>query len=77
MCLAGVLVATGIALLAGHRTPTVATSDAQAADDSGAPDSTPLGLTEDGDAGITAHWVATENALPGTSKWRITGAPDR
>ena len=76
ICLAGVLVATGIALLAGRHTPTVAASDGQGAGDSGSPDSSgPLGLTQEGDAGTTAYWVATENALPGTTKWRITGAP--
>lgn len=76
ICLAGVLVATGIALLAGRHTSTVPASDAQAAGDSGSPDSGgPLGLTSDGADGITASWVATENALAGTTKWQITGAP--
>jgi hypothetical protein len=72
ICLAGVVVATGIALLAGHRPASVSAAlapDPVASSVAGGP---PNQLTTEG---TTASWVQTENQLPGTRNWRITGAP--
>jgi hypothetical protein len=76
ICLTGVLVATGIALLAGHHPLAVTAADTPAADGGSASDTGgPLGLTQQGPDGVTAGWVATENALAGSTNWRITNAP--
>ncbi len=76
ICLAGVLVATGIALLAGHHSLGVTPADTPVVDGGGASDTGgPLGLTQQGQDGVTASWVAQENALPGSANWRITKPP--
>jgi hypothetical protein len=76
ICLTGVLVATGIALLAGHRPQPVSATATQGVGGGGPSDtSSPLALTQEGADGVTANWVTVENALQGTSNWRITNAP--
>lgn len=78
ICLTGVLIATGIALLAGHHplAVTAASGGGPATGGDAASDSPgPLGLTQEDADGVTARWVATENALSGSTNWQITGAP--
>ncbi|HEY0803608.1 MAG TPA: N,N-dimethylformamidase beta subunit family domain-containing protein, partial [Pseudonocardiaceae bacterium] len=76
LCLTGVLVATGIALLAGHRPSPVSAAAVPATGDTSA-GGDPAGPAQQGQSqyGITANWVSTENALPGTANWRITKPP--
>src|SRR5882724_13583787 len=73
ICLTGVLVATGIALLAGHHPASV--SAALAPTGSSVAAAAPNRLTQQTADGTTASWVETENQLPGSGNWRITGAP--
>jgi hypothetical protein len=68
ICLTGVLVATGIALLAGHRPVPVSAAAAPVS-------SVPNRLTQQNTDATKADWVVTENQLPGTGNWRITNPP--
>ncbi|HEY1573029.1 MAG TPA: N,N-dimethylformamidase beta subunit family domain-containing protein [Pseudonocardiaceae bacterium] len=71
---AGVLLATGFGLIAVREAPKAAPAAAPLATASSAPTATrpATRLTDDG---VQASWVVKENELPGSSEWRITGAP--
>jgi hypothetical protein len=64
ICLTGVLVATGIALLAGHRPALVSAAAAPATNTPGSVAQQP-----------TDSWVVTENQLAGSRNWRIINPP--
>jgi hypothetical protein len=77
ICLAGVLLATAVALLAGQQTasapinavsgsPIAATIPSQTA---------PVAIAGDAGSGKQADWVVSENQQPGTNNWRINGTP--
>jgi len=72
ICLAGVVVATAIALLAGHRPASVSAALAAGPVDSPVAGGPPNQLTT---SGTTSSWVVTENQLPGSGNWRIAGTP--
>ncbi|HEY3608391.1 MAG TPA: N,N-dimethylformamidase beta subunit family domain-containing protein [Pseudonocardiaceae bacterium] len=72
LCLTGVLVATGIALLAGHRPVSVSAAVTSEPAGTGV---APNQLAQQTTDGATATWVAAENQLPGSRNWRIAGAP--
>jgi hypothetical protein len=74
ICLAGVLVATGIALLAGHRSTPVSAADTPPIGVTSTND-TPDAIAQLGDAGVRSSAVVAENQSPGTTDWRIGGAP--
>ncbi|HEX5407734.1 MAG TPA: N,N-dimethylformamidase beta subunit family domain-containing protein [Pseudonocardiaceae bacterium] len=70
---AGVLVATAVAVLAARQAPSATVTGvpkAVSVSSGTTTESTKLGAD-----GVQANWVIQENALPGTSDWRITGAP--
>jgi hypothetical protein len=70
------LSATGNSRSPGVPTTTVGrrTSSARTSAPSSTPDAA-TGARGSGPYGVTAGWVAAENAKPGTAAWQITGAP--
>lgn len=74
--LSGVLLATGLALVAVRVTPsTQAVADASTQAASTVPTTTPLAATQLASDGVRAGWVIEENQQPGTTSWQITGTP--
>jgi hypothetical protein len=73
---AGVLVATAVAVLAARQAPSATVAGAPTAVPvSSRPASSTTEATKLADDGVQANWVIQENALRGTTDWRITGAP--
>jgi hypothetical protein len=73
--LAGVLLATALALVAARVVTPSAPPVADAATPSTAPGTTPVAATQLANDGVRASWVVAENQLTGTSAWQITGLP--
>src|ERR1700743_2782384 len=71
---AGVLLATGLGLIAARGGPKGVPAAAPPATATSVPTATQPAtrLTDDG---VQASWVVRENALPGSSEWRVTGGP--
>jgi hypothetical protein len=75
--LVGVLLSTGVALLADRSvTSTASASTPTATATTTVPTSSgPVAATQLARSGVQATWVVQENQQPGTTNWRIAGAP--
>jgi hypothetical protein len=68
----GVLLATAVATLAVRQAPIAGAPAAAATVPTSSTSAPPTTLADDG---VRAGWVVRQNELPGTTNWRITGAP--
>lgn len=71
----GVLLATGVALLAGRPSPSSPAASAAMPSTTVPAGSAPLGATQLAKSGVQANWVIRENQQLGTSDWRIRNPP--
>jgi hypothetical protein len=75
LCVAGLLLATGVAFVAHRAAPATHVATGRASTATVVPSTGAQPATRLAADGVRARWVTKENDLAGSTAWRITGAP--